>query len=72
VLGTLAVAVFSAVVIFLFPEQYRVYAALGVGVLYLLGAAALVARLKRRLRNEPFAGTLGQIKKDCECLTPPK
>lgn len=72
VLGTLAVAVFSAVLIFLFPEPYRIYAALGVGVLYLAGAAVLVARLKRRLRNEPFAGTLGQIKKDCECLTPPK
>ena len=70
--GTLAVVVFSAVVICLFAEPYRIYAALGVGVLYLLVAAALVVRLKRRLRAEAFEETLKQIKKDCECLTPPK
>ena len=70
VLGTLAVAVFSAVLIFLFAEPYRIYAALGVGVLYLAAAAVLVVRLKRRLRGEPFEETLNQIKKDCECLTP--
>ena len=70
VLGTLAVLVFSAVLIFLFAEPYRIYAALGVGVLYLAAAAVLVVRLKRRLRGEPFEETLNQIKKDCECLTP--
>lgn len=72
VLATLAIAVFSAVVIFLFAEPYRIYAALAVGLLYVLGASVLVFRLKRRLRTEVFAETLNQLKKDCECLTPPK
>ncbi len=72
VLATLAIAVFSAVVIFLFAEPYRIYAALAVGLLYVLGASLLVFRLKRRLRTEVFAETLNQLKKDCECLTPPK
>ena len=72
VLGTLAVVVFSAVLICLFAQPYRIYAALGVGVLYLVGAGVLVVRLKRRLQAEPFEETLNQIKKDCECLTPPE
>jgi uncharacterized membrane protein YqjE len=72
VLGTLAVVAFSTVLIFLFAQPYRIYAALGIGVLYLVSAAALVVRLKRRLRSEAFEETLNQIKKDCECLTPPE
>jgi uncharacterized membrane protein YqjE len=72
VLGTLAVVVFSGVLICLFDPPHRIYAALGVGVLYLAGAAVLVVRLKRRLRAEAFEETLNQIKKDCECLTPPE
>jgi uncharacterized membrane protein YqjE len=72
VLATLAVLVFSAVLICLFAEPYRIYAALGVGVLYVLGAVGLAVRLKERLRTEPFTETLNQIKKDCECLTPPE
>ena len=70
VLGTLAVVVFSAVLIFLFAEPYRIYAALGVGVLYLAAAGVLAVRLRRRFRDGPFEETLNQIKKDCECLTP--
>ncbi|HWW01305.1 MAG TPA: phage holin family protein [Candidatus Acidoferrum sp.] len=72
VLATLAVLVFSAVLICLFAEPYRIYAALGIGVLYVLGAVGLAVRLKERLRTEPFTETLNQIKKDCECLTPPE
>jgi uncharacterized membrane protein YqjE len=72
VLATLAVLVFSAVLICLFAEPYRICAALGVGVLYVLGAVGLAVRLKERLRTEPFTETLNQIKKDCECLTPPE
>ncbi len=70
VLGTLAVVIFSGVLICLFAEPYRIYAALGLGVLYLGSAVILVFRLKRRLTAEPFAETLNQIKKDCECLAP--
>jgi len=64
VLGTLAVVVFSGVLLWLFAEPYRVYAAAGLGVLYLAGAMILVFRLKRRLTAEPFGETLKQIKKD--------
>jgi uncharacterized membrane protein YqjE len=70
VLGTLAVVVFSAVLLWLFAEPYRVYAAAGLGVLYLAGAIILVLRLKRRLTAEPFPETLNQIKKDCEWMAP--
>ena len=71
VLGILSLVLFSAVFIFVFREDLRLYAAAGLGVLYLAGVVALVCRIKRRLRGEPFPDTIAQVRKDCECLIPP-
>jgi uncharacterized membrane protein YqjE len=49
-----------------------VYPAAVLVLLYASGAAFLVMRIKRKLRDEPFSETMGQLKKDWECLTPPE
>jgi uncharacterized membrane protein YqjE len=49
-----------------------VYAALVLVLLYAFGAAFLMLKIKRKLRDEPFSETVDQLKKDWECLTPPK
>jgi uncharacterized membrane protein YqjE len=71
VLAFLGLLLFSVVFILLFAEPYRIYAAGGLGLACVSGAAALVFRLKRWLRVPPFAETIAQVKKDFECLTPP-
>jgi uncharacterized membrane protein YqjE len=71
-LGMMALFVFTGVVIFAVPEAYRLWVASGLGVFYLLGIFALWSRIKKLLQNQPFPETINQIKKDWECLTPPK
>jgi uncharacterized membrane protein YqjE len=71
-LGMMALFVFTGVIIFAVPEAYRIWVACGLGVLYLLGIFALWSRIKKLLQDQPFPETIGQIKKDWECLTPPK
>jgi len=72
VLALLALMLFSGVIVFAFPREYRLYIAAGLGVLYLLSGAALGIRIRRLLREQPFSETVQQVKKDWECLTPPK
>jgi uncharacterized membrane protein YqjE len=72
VLGLLALVLFSGVIVFAFAREYRIYAAAGLGVVYLAVGAGLVMRIKRVLREEMFSATMQQVKKDWECLTPPK
>src|SRR5262245_9611386 len=45
-LGMLAMLALSATVIFLFPPEYRIYAAAGFTVLYLAGAVAVFLNMK--------------------------
>jgi uncharacterized membrane protein YqjE len=71
-LGFLGICLLTTVVIFLFPAGARLYVAAGLGVLYGLGAVLLLTRVKGKLQTQPFAETINQIKKDVECLTPPK
>jgi len=71
-LGMMALFVFTGVIIFAVPEAYRIWVACGLGVLYLLGIVALWSRIKKLLQNQPFPESINQIKKDWECLTPPK
>jgi uncharacterized membrane protein YqjE len=68
----MTVIVLTATVILLFPEDKRVYAAGGFGLLYLIGAIWSVLRLKARLKQNgvPFAETINEIKKDREWLRP--
>jgi uncharacterized membrane protein YqjE len=71
-LGMMALFVFTGVIIFAVPEAYRMWVACGLGVLYLLGIVVLWSRIKKVLKDQPFPETITQIKKDWECLTPPK
>jgi len=63
-LGMLAMLALSATVIFLFPPEYRIYAAAGFTVLYLAGAVAVFFNMKSLLKHEPFAESLKQVRKD--------
>jgi uncharacterized membrane protein YqjE len=71
-LGMMALFVFTGVIIFAVPESYRLWVACGLGVLYVLGIFLLWSRINNLLQNQPFPETMTQIKKDWECLTPPK
>ena len=70
--GGLALFLLSITIILLFRADLRVYAALIMVVLYACGAGFFVWRIKRKLRDEPFSETMDQLKKDWECLAPPK
>src|SRR5262249_26572693 len=70
--GMMALFVFTGVIIFAVAEAYRLWVACGLGVLYLVGIVALWSRIKKLLQNQPFPESINQIKKDWECLTPPK
>jgi len=71
-LGMMALFVFTGVIIFALPEAYRLWVACGLGVIYLLGIVVLWSRIKKVLKDQPFPETINQVKKDWECLTPPK
>jgi uncharacterized membrane protein YqjE len=64
----LSILLVTATIIFLVPEAYRVYAALGFAVLYLLAAVAAIFAVKGLLKKKPFAESLDQFKKDAELL----
>jgi uncharacterized membrane protein YqjE len=70
-LGLMSLILLTGVVLFLFPESYRIYVAAVFGVLYLAAAIGLSLKVKQRLRAPPFPETINQIRKDSECLTPP-
>lgn len=67
-LSVVGVLLVTAVVIFLFPEELRIYAAAALAILFLLGAVATWFGLRGLLKHEPFGETLGQLKKDREWL----
>jgi len=64
----LGLVMLTATIIYLIPEQYRIWGLVGFTVLYLGGAVAAVLALKGVLKNKPFAETIRQIKKDAEWL----
>ena len=59
---------FTATIIFLCPQQYRLYVAGGFAFLYLVGAIGAVFGLKATLRQIPFSESLRQLRKDREIL----
>jgi uncharacterized membrane protein YqjE len=71
-LGMMALFVFTGVIIFAVPADLRLWVACVLGVVYLLGIGVLGSRIKKVLKSQPFPETITQIKKDWECLTPPK
>jgi uncharacterized membrane protein YqjE len=63
-LGIMGAILLTAILIFLFPAELRLYAAAGFALLYLAGAAVAWFNLRSLLRQEPFSETIGQVKKD--------
>jgi len=56
--------VFTATIIFLFPPDYRVYAAAGFTLLYLAGCVVAAMNLKKLLNRALFPSTLSEFRKD--------
>jgi uncharacterized membrane protein YqjE len=71
-LGGMALMLLIAVAIFLIPAEHRIAVAFGFCILCVLGTVVAIIRLKKRLKDRPFSESVNQIKKDLECLTPPK
>src|SRR4051794_27782316 len=67
-LGMMSALLLTGVVIFLVPQEMRVWAALGFAVLYVAGTIASVLMIKKLLKQAPFAESMNQIKKDAELL----
>ena len=67
-LGEMAMLLLTSTIIFLMPERYRVYAAAGFTLLYLVGATGAVLAIKKLTKTSPFAESLKQLKKDSELL----
>jgi len=63
-LGILGALLLTATIIFLFPEDARIYVMAAFAVLYLLGAAAVSVVVKSLLKREPFSESIDQVKKD--------
>jgi len=64
----MGILLLTGTIIFLVPEQYRVYAAGGFTLLYLGGGAAAALTVKSLIKKTPFTESLKQLKKDAEIL----
>ncbi|HWD91985.1 MAG TPA: phage holin family protein [Verrucomicrobiae bacterium] len=67
-LAMMSILLITALIIFLVPPEYRVWAVLGFAILYLAGAAGAGLAVKGLLKQSPFAESVNQIKKDAELL----
>jgi len=64
----LGTGLLTAFVVFLFPENLRIYALAGFALLYLAVAIVAWSNLKGLLKEEPFTESITQMRKDAECL----
>jgi uncharacterized membrane protein YqjE len=73
-LAILGVLMVTATIIILFWKQAGEYLLAGFSVLYCLLAFWAFRVLQQQVKNWPlpFSDTISEIKKDCECLHPPK
>jgi uncharacterized membrane protein YqjE len=67
-LGMMGALLLTATIIFLFPEEYRIYVAAGFTILYLGGAGFALYKVLALVKLEPFAETLKQFRKDRSLL----
>jgi len=72
-MGTLFLSLMTALlitgaVIFLVPENYRIYAVGGFAALYLIGTIWAIVSLKGLLKKIPFGATLAEFKKDSDLM----
>ena len=63
-LGMMGVLMLTATILYLFPAERRIYAAAAFAVVYGIGAVLAWISLKKSLKQEPFAASLDQLKKD--------
>lgn len=63
-LAMIGLLLLTVTIIFLFPEDLRIYAAAGFTVLYLAGAAVAWFVVRSLLRSRPFAESIDQARKD--------
>jgi len=63
-LGLMGALLITAAIIFLFPQDLRVYITAAFGLLYLCGALGAWVRVKSGLKKEPFAESIDQVRKD--------
>jgi uncharacterized membrane protein YqjE len=70
VMGMMFLMIFTATIILLFRDDLRIYAAGGFCLLYFVGALFALRNAKALWKSSPspFANTIGEVKKDCECL----
>jgi uncharacterized membrane protein YqjE len=68
--ANMAAIVVTVTIIVLAGERGRVPALIGLCVFYLLATAAAFLALRRELRSAPppLSGTIGELKKDRECV----
>jgi len=63
-LAILGLVMLTATIIFLLPQDQRIYVAAGFAALYLLGSIMALLIMKSLLKREPFAESIEQVKKD--------
>ena len=67
--GFMALTMVTFTIVFLFWEQGRLFVLIALSVLYVAATAFTWHRLQLRLKGpSAFSGTIGEIKKDRECL----
>jgi len=67
-LSMLSAVLFTATIIFMFPQEARPYVAAGFTLLYLTGVGVAWFSLMSLLKQEPFSETRKQLKKDQSLL----
>jgi len=67
-LAMMTMLLLTGTIIFLVPEEYRLYAAIGFTVLYLAGTIAAIFSVKGMLKRVPFSESMSQVRKDRELL----
>ena len=67
-LGMLGALLLTATIIFLFPEEARLYVAAGFTILYLGGAGFALFKVMKLVKQEPFEESLKQLRKDRSLL----
>lgn len=67
-LAMMTALLITGTVIYLVPEEYRLYALGGFAALYLGGTVWAIMSLKTLMKRIPFGDTLAEFKKDSEIM----
>ncbi len=67
-LGMMGTLMLTMTILLLVPEGARVYVAAGFSLLYVAGTVWAWRTIQSLLKEEPFADSIDQVKKDAACL----